>query len=259
MLQHFEVPNGLSGLKRDIILQICGIIGKQRGIIWKNKDTMIRTVIGISKEHFAWKDHSLFVHKRIECEYSHISFKSNPDFFKYIGGGFIFGGEGVFLDQHFLRTTFLDSEITDGIFRWTLKINRGAENTSECYLGAAPCGLISMYDVLGISEGSFSFDMEKYEDGMLRSYFCGVRSELIDCETPVPDISLVAVEVDTTAKTIVYSVNGKIVPHALSNIPAPLYLGITGYSPLSFTSVSFRRLSCANPLTGNCIFHRKHR
>ncbi|GHU20590.1 hypothetical protein FACS189472_12180 [Alphaproteobacteria bacterium] len=53
---NYNVENGFSGMKRDTILRLCGVM-------W-DRTANIRTVIGSCDEHFQWKDHSYFVESR---------------------------------------------------------------------------------------------------------------------------------------------------------------------------------------------------
>jgi hypothetical protein len=78
----FEIPNGLLGMMRDIILRLCHLMEMRPGINCERKDQIVRTVfifitfffflmeflhkiVGMSQQQFMWKTHTFFVSNRI--------------------------------------------------------------------------------------------------------------------------------------------------------------------------------------------------
>jgi hypothetical protein len=60
----YDVPNGLSGVKRDIFLHLCDIIGMSNNCL---RNRGIRALLGMCHENFVWKTHSQFTRSRMKC------------------------------------------------------------------------------------------------------------------------------------------------------------------------------------------------
>lgn len=179
----------------------------------------------------------------------------------FLSGGFAF------------HTIFLDTAIDDesnGIFCWTIRIKYFSNDlglNSFLELGAAPlthCKTLAnsffggkVADKKKKDDGSCGFYMLK-EGKKLSSVLQGVENEadVPPEETPVPNDSLVAVEVDTFARTLSFFVNGTKVPRAVSGIILPLKLGTAGLAKPSFTSISFQRLASPVPSSVACTFYK---
>ncbi|GHU11361.1 hypothetical protein FACS189449_02670 [Alphaproteobacteria bacterium] len=56
-LKAMEVENGFPGMKRDLVIRLCRLV---------NNVAKIRSIIGMSQEHFLWKHHAFFVENRID-------------------------------------------------------------------------------------------------------------------------------------------------------------------------------------------------
>lgn len=254
-LDFFEVANGFSGMKRDIVLKIC------RTLWWKVTD--VRVIIGMCREHYNWKKHSYFLNGRPEEIRS--AFRANPL------GGCIFEGMCCrFTDSDRLfgmgryRTVFLDVPITEGIFRWVVQIKYGGgkECSESLGMGTAPSDRLHVLDgrILGdrMSEGvsgscCLSMDVDA---GTPRLRLFGMDATEPNCAFPpyysvvdrrlqVPDHAVVTLEADTTAATVVFFVETRRLPYAFSRVLAPLHMGMTGFGTSSFTSLSLRRLPSA--------------
>jgi hypothetical protein len=63
----FEVVNGMSGLMRDVILNLSSLMCE--------KPHGIRAIFGICEEFWGWKNHPYFVYERKK---RHTSFITNP-------------------------------------------------------------------------------------------------------------------------------------------------------------------------------------
>lgn len=258
-----EIVNGLSGMKRDIILRMCRLL-------W-NKPHMIKPIIGMCKEHFQWKIHSHFVKSR--PTYFKVGFVSIPKLcvITETGEGLNCAFAGIF------QTIFLDKRIHEGVWRWTVYIDYGSENPTTFALGVAASHLLSEYDAayLGAFHGSASFVftnmgasslfgsnhmMLKSANFLRGSLLRGVEDEfnIPYDETIVANHELVTIEADTTARTLSFFLMNSKLPRAISCVPVPFNFGMSGLAN-SFTSLSFQRLPFpTSPLSlspGACIFH----
>lgn len=138
----YDVPNGLTGMLRDIVLKICTLL-------WY-KSSFVRQIIGMSEQHYVWKTHSSFVNSRPKKRLGEpFAFLPKPNRNRNRRRGFSLtltrvGAHCLFtgaLGEK--RTVFIDSAITKSIYRWTLKIGHGDNPKSCLWFGAAPCDLLS--------------------------------------------------------------------------------------------------------------------
>lgn len=233
----FDVVNGFSGMRRDIILKLCRLM-------W-NDLRKIRTMIGMCHEHFRWKNHPYFVKSRPHN--IHAGFRPSPP-----DRSIITSSRCVFIKADCTPTVFLDKNISTGVFRWTITINYSQEGRSDIYVGSAPVECIPLHNdhSLGFRyAGDCSLQCRRREDGSLATDLWGARDE--DCypveEARVPDGSMVAVEVDTFLRTISFFVGEKKIPHAFSNIRTPLCFGASGTINSCITLMSLRRLPASTP------------
>lgn len=157
------------------------------------------------------------------------------------------------------RTIFLKTLISEGIFRWTVRIRYSLERRCLFGLGAAPSHLLSRCeaDNFGRITSTVAFTFWLDPDCSLKSALIGVSGELTipQTETEVPDEALVTVEVDAEKRTMCFFVNDKKVPRAISDMYLPLYLGVSGCFNPSFTSVSFCRVTSPTHSTVGCRFY----
>lgn len=259
----FEVLNGLLGMKRDIILNLCHLTEMRIGISSVVKDTIIKAVFGIGQECLLWKNHSFFKNNRIRF----IHPPSTPELnsFRYIEAEHTPGGELCIFEQRPFCTAFMDKDITEGIFDWTIKIRYEEGMHTFFCLGVAPMAVSEKCEncTLRCLYGACGFYFWRGADGSLASHLCGVcnGADISYTETPVPDGAMVIAEVDADAHTLSFFVNGQRVPRSISKIPTPLHLGVSGWRRLhgphahacprdalpSVLSVSFARLAFPRP------------
>lgn len=250
---NFDISNGMSGMMRDLIFRLCHLVEMQPNETSKDKDLRIRTLIGMCREHVIWKNHSFFIKNRFRCSYISVPLQQTNTTYTVTQ---TVRGEHCFLWAPSTYTTvFLDREIAEEVFQWTIKIEYGKKN-SFLYLGTAHSSVISNCrdSVLGAVRGTCSFRFYRIPNGLYRSGLGGVISfhDVPDMETSVPDNSLVAIEIDIDADTLSFFVNGKKVPRVITRIQSPLYAGVSGCDQPSFTSISFRRLLRTTPSTVEC-------
>lgn len=229
-------------MERNIVLQLCRVL-------WDETDT-IKVIIGMCDEHFRCKSHPYFIQKR---PISHpTAFLSSPAVGYQVvpinKKGQVFC---TFTNTNGYRTLFLDKKISEGIYRWTISV-KYKEKFSFFYFGAAHCECACKLPFSSLDvPGSCSFKFWE-EDGL----FSGLRGidsfrRIPENETKVESGSEAAVEADTITQTLSFFVQKKRVPHAISGVNLPMYLGVsTMYRP-SFTSLSFYRLPSATHSSSN--------
>lgn len=217
-------------------------------------------------EHYLWKNHAYFVKGRSKNIY--VSFYPNPH------GGFVFrrtpiGDECSFTDDMYSRTVFVNTPITKGIFRWTVKMHYGNGETSSFGIGAAPAALLDQFHCLNLGSfqmrGSWAFtawktvsrleyrSKKKMRTGntpVFHSNLQGHEHVVLDKEwreTDVPSDSLVSAEIDCATRTLAFFVDRKKVPMCFSGVQLPLHFGVSGSGYSSFITVTFRRLPSPTP------------
>lgn len=246
----FEVLNGLTGMNRDVILHLC--------IFLKYKHC-IKSIFGISQEYLVWKNHHYFVNHR--KNYMAVSFRQNPSGLYIVRDG----PSGLFCSftAYECRTVFVNRALMEGVFRWTVQIfyEKMKEKLSSFYLGASPPNLLLSCDCcrLGYAvKGTSSFWFFKGENGSLDSCLFGVCNAPRSLE-PVPDGSVVSIEVDCAAHTLSFFVGSTKVPHMISDVRMPLHFGMSGVTKgtnSSFASVSLHRLPLPTPSAIVCTEHK---
>lgn len=248
----FGISNGLFGLKRDIIIRLCHVMEMQTEMDNKNRDLNIRTLMGICQEFYAWRKHAYFVNNRINFTYVPVYYRPNErdgSTFPSRGRLRLFGAG----DKH--RTVFTDMEVTEGVFQWTIKIIH--ESYSRLFLGTAPSIHLSQFDLstwyLGCGFGSCALCVSGtpiiwkvfgVKDSQEKVVDNGSNTDTGTYpDNYFPNKSLLSIVVDTIGAKVFFFANKKRLPHAVSGVHPPLYLGVTGSKGPSFRSVSFRRLS----------------
>lgn len=163
------------------------------------------------------------------------------------------------------RTVFLKQALDRGIFQWTVKVGYCNELTRKSYLhfGCASRDDLNKFidgrkPALGKYNGC-SLNFWQDDAGRTYSILRGVQNVAAQNkeQTPVPDSALVTLLADLNSRTLTYFVNGIRMPVAISKIPVPLHLGISG-SHSSFTLVSLGPLTNSTPSTQPCKFYQAY-
>lgn len=256
----FDIYNGMTGMNRDIFFQMFYIIEMESKMEFRRKDQCIRAIMGMCQEHLFWKTHSHFKKNQTALPYTFFSatpFRRNPDGECEV---VVSGGEAIerwcLFHAGSYRTIFLDREISKGVYQWTARIKYSSPDNSCLRIGVAPTDLLSKCDnyALGMLGKTCCFSMAQFtvcRETVPRSSVVIKRltldgAEEYDYESKsrmaVDDNSLVTVEVDVDASTLVFSINGRELPTGIGGVYAPLHLGISGLGRPSFASVCFLRL-----------------
>lgn len=241
-MKSFEVENGMSGMGRDVILRICRLL-------WHENDE-ITAIVGMCEKHHSWKVHSYFTNSR-PVKIPRTLSSSNWN------GSFVVGHT---LDAcpRLLRAMpgiDLDGKIPVGIFCWTVRVKNSEELQCSFHIG-----MISPNPLCFIGgEGEYSacyLRLFRTHTGFCDTCVRGGRgSEAASHkETPVEDGSLVAVEIDTVARTLSFLINRKKIPFGISDIHKPYTLGVVSSERGLFASVSFHKLPSAHPCRPPCAF-----
>lgn len=248
----FEIVNGLTGMNRDIIIQICKLF-------WYSP-SKIRTIVGMSAEHYSWRKHIYFINSRpVNVP---VVFHPNSD------GGYTLStslGKPLCTFAEGDRTVFLDHVISEGVFRWTIQVNfrMDINKPSTLVLGSAPSGSLDLFSGRCLAFGGacslrMSCGGTKYWHGFTAS-FLGVadtRAFPGEC-APVYTGLWISVEADTAAHTLTFFAGSDLkYPYAISGVQTPLHLGVSSFcgSP-SFASLMFRRLPSATPSAVVCKYY----
>lgn len=248
----YAIENWIPGKMRNIFLHLCDIVG--------DDVPNLRKLIGICLEFTLCRSHFLFRNSRIN--HMKQTFRNNDR------GGFSITktSDGVKytlnLDPTHVRAFFLDGKITQGIFNWVVRIKYTPDENlgSEFSLGVASLSHVHSFlgagcDV-GFALGSSGLCFHK-DGNVLFSRLEGVKdfTDFYSKKAPVPDDSLVAVEVNSDSRTMCFFVNGVKAPHAVSQVRFPLYLGISCCGKTSFTSISVHRQLAPTRSSVPCYFY----
>lgn len=263
----YEVKNGMSGMMRDVIIHLCGLMNSELD--------KVKTIIGMCDEHTKWVKHTFFMRIRETCVLN--NFFQIPENRKYSLSpisrtALAWQKKYVFSDSGY-QTVFLSAAILEGVWRWTVQISYSKTGISRFCLGATATERRKLgrwdNDFLGKSDTSSSFlpsssfFFRRWDGNRLYSSLCGVKNawDIPLAETVVPDQSIVSIEADIAARTLAFFVGdvkeggmGSVkVPRVISDVPlnrptAPLYLGISGWGRnSSFTFVSLHRILSTTP------------
>lgn len=240
----YDVVNGLSGVQRDIILRLCALF-------W-NKSDEIKSIIGMCKEHFDWKNRSFFVNSRPKVV--PYVFRSVPD----RGCTLTPTPKGVkcVLTTKSFHTLFFDQLINEGVYRWTVQIVYGTNGYSFNFGAANRMDLLFM-DCISYGGACFHF-WQNSSEKIPRSMLDGVEGYSIGRGTEhgaivVPSGGAVAMETDTETRTLCFFVNDRKICYGISEVIVPFYMGLTqcGGHDQHFISLSFRRLPSATPVSSH--------
>lgn len=158
------------------------------------------------------------------------------------------------------KTLFLEEEIKEGCYQWSIKINYGSLGYPDFWFGLAPADQAALYDNshLGSTPETAALHFYKWFDNSTLSDLCGVKN--MPTKVLVREGSVVTMEVNVAKKRLYFSVGGTMIlpdiPISLSKIPKPWLLGVsTCNGEPCFTSVLFRRLptSSSSPSPSSSI------
>lgn len=274
----FEVPNGLVGMNRDVVLQLC--------FLMERKDPCIKAVFGMCSECACWRDHPCFVDFRKTFIRPFLC--PNPK------GGYVFvlkrDPNRGWKKNNTFQSVFLNTLIHNGIFRWTVQIayapwgehsqmwygcvlrdrdqyrNRYKARwrwRDEClpHLGECCCIQFSRHHIdrykwrVDGSDGDFEVD-DDAEDYFLMLQCCyrgrEGRSGKGD-EMAVNDGAFLSLEADMKLRTLSFFVNDTKLPCVISNLPMGLHFWGYAKHRAFFRTMSLRRLPAPTPSAVACL------
>lgn len=172
----------------------------------------------------------------------------------------------MFFAGNGLQSVFMNTLITKGVFRWTVKLEFSGYGHPEFHIDGVHGRDLSYYDkhaLVGYDSGiinRFGFELhEGFDNHKQRRRTCvfvrGTDSKNMKPDyTDISQYSRVTVEVNVNLRQMFLLINNNVFPRAISNISIPFNLGISSPNNNSFTSLSFERLpSNTQPPTG-CVF-----
>lgn len=230
-------------------------------ILFGEKEDIIQKVLGICQEHYEWKDYFYFLEHR--KSYVRLPFRPTSKdqvFLSTMPTGF---PRCDFPDTcHECRTVFLDKELTNGVWQWTVQISYKTP-FSKFWFGFAPSDCLESCEDLSLGLfaelGSASLHFKSCK-GRLLWRLAGVETadRLHEDESPLMDNSLVTIEADIDAQTVCFFVENEKaekekLAFGISRILTPIYFGMSGMNA-SFSSVFFRRLCTPTPSPVPCKY-----
>lgn len=251
----FEVLNGLCGMKRNVIVRLCGVV-------WSD-DKKVKGIIGICGEHLTWRQHLYFIKSRpFDIP---VSICPNPT----EGCAFSYWPRGIlrceFIDTNSFKTVFNKATLANGVFQWTIQItytdSRYTNPMSSCFrVGATPSDRVDQFYRIKDSPSRYGYaafffkkiiDDNRYYSGLLGVR--GARDILLPLK--VLDHSYVSIEADCAMHALSFFHGRSLaalkkVPCVVSGIRVPFRLLVAIDSSScrsSFESVFFRRLPSTTP------------
>lgn len=233
---NYDVENGMSGMQRDIIVELCNMM-------WR-KPHLIRMIVGMCREHLEWKKHWFFLHKKI---YENLTLAFLPN--SALGENVAIVGNEIKKSDSESYNFILDTVLDHGLFKIVLNYECDVTFTS-CFC----CGLVH--------KSSISHRFHSRPSG--KSGYCVVFFNGIECGDksvhfarlyePTENHTL-ALELNTekTGKGGIMHiyVDDKQIPCAITEIPSSVHF----YFNMEFENraevVSFQQLS--TPTTNHSL------
>lgn len=165
------------------------------------------------------------------------------------------------------RTVFLDQQISQGIYQWTVRIMYKDRVHSEFSMGIASTSLVPKLEkqFIGILSGSCAFSFWRNEYRECYSTFTGTNSDdgslIAASQTAVHHRSKVMAELNMDDHTLSFFVNERKVPHVITELPESVQIGMTGHfrnwssSDLAFRTVSFCKVPASTQSAQVCKLH----
>lgn len=168
------------------------------------------------------------------------------------------GGNGnrcVFGKSNTTRTVFVDKCITEGIYRWTVKVD--FSQGCNFFIGCAMCSgsSLSVWDDNWLGDSGSTCSVEVYASGA-KTALHGVHNDSrSERKVSITCSSLLSLEIDSTAGTLSFFIDEKKEPFVISKIRVPLYFGLSkSFNTAAFTSLSLRRLAAATASPVVCTY-----
>lgn len=242
--EDYEVQNGLIGMRYIVLMRLCDVLGE--------RPENVRVVIGCCLEHVQWltRKENYFAEMRVmyirptldtgRLERTQSGMRYNfvlPDQWERVS---------LSLNPH--------TVISQGVWRWTVQIRYSNSTYPEpsCFC----VGPTRIKDSYSYYENTVYFKFEKHGRA-LKTYVCGTEDvqETVLRRTRIPNDAFVSVEIDNERHTLSLLVDGRRVPHLISDLPPSEGLWIKGCNAGAFTSVSLHHLRSAYTLPSSYIIH----
>lgn len=284
---NYEVENGLSGLKRDILVRLINLT-------FSNLNE-VRAIFGVCGTFFRWKRNSSIVFGK-----KTLSFRPNPDGeyeLRHTSAGEVYLFD---ITESKSETYLLNTSITRGVYRWAIKFDNGnrkfkdfnnwvagnffdnhpefAEQMSrECglALGIVPssflvdgsCGDLNFFhDHLRCGPCAFRIGRHINHPSQTCMHGIQLTGTQVERETEhvyeppnmtkmlIPPEAVLTVEADADRRLLSLFVEEKRIRHIATSLLVPFHLGTSVRNISTFTSVSFQRLRAPTPYSTTCCF-----
>lgn len=253
-------------LGRSVIFKLFNLMGE-------TPQDKIKSILGVDGKNVDWRNHSIF--QWIRSGYTKVfPLRPNPH------GVYTLTQTPIGENCHFssVGTVYLNTAISEGIFRWTVRITYPTEEESYICVGAAPYRRMNIFSFkpLAWTDMTFTYCGSYCLHYCLRPNGKGWRSFFgswnrfdhpDDTLPTLPNNSLVSIEADVTANTLSFFIDRKKV-NCVAKFPKsippfdygfPLNLGVSGTEGVSFTSLNLRRLAAPTPSPVPCrVFEFEH-
>lgn len=230
-------------LENYVVLRLCRLL-------W-SKVEQIRSLIGMCHSYYLLKNNVFFVNSRPTDIMSYFLVNSKEGYMFYFTP---VGVKCLFACEHIVpQTVFLNTPISRNVYRWSIYLEYGPKTIRIFRIGVGSLEFMKNYSdsLLGDNCGScsFCFFTTLGFHPQLGFSVHGVKTNngVEDMKYGVTEQSLVSVEVDANKRRMVLFVNGKQIPYAISHLPVPLHIGISGLPGQAFTFVGFSRLPTFSP------------
>lgn len=212
-------------------------------------------------EYYQWRKRSYFLNSRpLNCP---AELEPDSGWYHDYSIQSLKTGERCCFTDRCAHTAFLDREISEGIYSWTVQPELTYTMRShDLMIGIASLDLLKVWERrwLGLTAGSCSLSLRKSEsERNYSSKLEGVEGWHNAPEREGPSVacwSLVTIEFDYKTHTLVYFVDGKRIVPAISGVPSPFLFGVSGIGCPHFLSLSFRRLPSPTTSCAVCKFSR---
>lgn len=248
----FEVENGLSGMKRDIVLHLCQVMNLKG-------DQVVRVLIGMCQEHVRWKSADIFKSALFQTGRINDTFigPASPDgLFKRT-----MMGEKSCVFTAAKPVVFLETPIhSKGVWQWNTQITHGGRKGNMMCIGFSPALIISDYLR---EKPRFFGSLYGLRFGPERSHMLNVyaprrmrEGDVLPITPGVASGSVVMLECDTEKMTLSFFIDGAKIATGVSLVPhqIPLHFGMAGDPKSSFTSLSFRMVPSPTESSMECLY-----
>lgn len=241
-MEKYEVENGLLGVKRDIFLKLTNLCG--------GKLQKIRSMIGMCSQCYSWKLHSHF--KLFRFRNTHFPFSLRPSSRGKYDIIVIPTSDGTKLSFYSSCVACMDPVMTEGIFRWTVRLSFDDRTSSHFQIGVTHSDNSLKHSILTVNDAApygeiFHLDRFVRRVGVFDD-LCSVDMLWIkpsEKKCLIPYGALMTLEVDLNAHTLSLFADHEKIPKVFTRVPEPSIFCVSGSEQTSLTHISLLRVRAA--------------